>query len=129
MTHSLALSLGSNNPDRERQMQAAMDWIASLLHDVRVSAIHETPSDNGIGAPYLNAVATAWTDMDIDRVTSLIKQWETQCGRTPESKIMGEIPIDIDIVVWDGTTIRAREFSRPYFRKGYDELTKPRPSR
>ena len=122
MIHSLVLSLGSNNPDRERQMQSAISWLGSQLLDVRVSAIHETSPDNGIGAPYLNAVAMASTDMDIDQVTALVKHWETQCGRTPESKIIGEIPIDIDIVMWDGHVVRAREFDRPYFRIGYSEL-------
>lgn len=123
MSNNLVLSIGSNNHDREWQMKNAIEWLRKQFNAVKISEVYEAVADNGIDGPYLNAVMTAETDLDLDAAIVLVKQWETLCGRTPVSKIKGEIPIDIDIVVWNGNIIRPTEFGRPYFRHGYDLLT------
>lgn len=122
MSNSLVLSIGSNNPDRERQMKSAIEWLRKQFESVRISDVYEADAENGIDGPYLNAVMSANTTLPLDAAVNLTKQWETLCGRTPVSKIKGEIPIDIDIVIWNGEIIRQAEFGCPYFKKGYDKL-------
>lgn len=118
----LVVSIGSNSPDRQYQMDFAIRYLKSILKNVLVSSIYETPAINGKDAPYFNAVAFAETDLGMEETTALMKQWERLCGRTSESKQLGIIPIDIDIVVWDNKIIKERDFAMPYFTKGYQQI-------
>lgn len=118
----LVISLGSNSHDRQSQMDFAIRHLKSILKNVLVSSIYETPAINGKDAPYFNAVAFAETDLSIEETTALMKQWEQSCGRTSESKQQGIIPIDLDIVVWDNKIIKERDFIMPYFTKGYKQI-------
>ena len=55
----LVISLGSNSHDRQCQMDFAIRHLKSILKNVLVSSIYETPAINGKDAPYFNAVAFA----------------------------------------------------------------------
>ena len=116
------ISLGSNIHDRYIQMERAISYLKSEFERVSVSTIYESEALNGKDASYLNAVAIFQTEYNIQSVTKLLKEWENQCGRTPDSKLKGLIPIDLDIVVWNGKIIRQLDFSYPFFSQGYNEL-------
>lgn len=118
----MILGIGSNSGDRESMIAAAVKRIDETFGNVVSSSVYETPALNGRDAPYLNAVVYAMTDMDMDSVNDVLKKYERECGRTPDSKIKGEVPVDMDIVVWDGEVVRKKDFDCNYFRKGYDEL-------
>ncbi|MBR5332670.1 MAG: 2-amino-4-hydroxy-6-hydroxymethyldihydropteridine diphosphokinase [Muribaculaceae bacterium] len=120
--NTLVIGIGSNSKDCQQQMACAMEHLATLFYEVKVSSVYETPALNGKDASYLNAVAIAKTDMELSQATSCLKQWEKQCGRTPESKLQGSIPIDLDIVVWNDDVLREKDFSYSFFTKGYKEL-------
>lgn len=120
--NTLVIGIGSNSADRQQQMVCAIEYLTTLFSEVRVSSVYETPALNGKDASYLNSVAIAKTDMELLEATSALKQWEKQCGRTPESKSLGSIPIDLDIVVWNDEVLREKDFSYSFFTKGYKEL-------
>ncbi len=120
--NTLAISLGSNSNDRSIQMDDAVRYLDSIFECVSCSTIYETQALNGKDAPYLNAVAVANTHLSIVEATKLLKKWECQCGRTAESKLRGSIPIDLDIVVWNGEVVREKDFSCDFFTQGYFQL-------
>lgn len=118
----MVLSIGSNSSDREWQMSQTIKRLRENFKVVAVSEIYETEAVNGVDAPYLNAVAVASTSMTYEDVLSFTKQWETICGRTPASKLQGVIPVDLDVVVWDGEIKRERDYEHEYFARGYKQL-------
>lgn len=120
--NNIVLSIGSNSHDRQWQMESAIRYIRSMLNNVYSSSIYETLALNGKDDPYLNAVIVADTDMCIDDAKTFFKQWEALCGRNKVSKLKGVIPIDVDIVVWNGNIIRERDFFAYYFSQGYYQL-------
>ena len=120
--NTFAISLGSNSKDRSIQMNDAIQYLNSIFEGVLSSTIYETQALNGKDAPYLNAVAVANTHLSIVEATKLLKKWECQCGRTAESKLIGDIPIDLDIVVWNGEVVREKDFSCDFFTQGYLQL-------
>lgn len=122
--NTLVISLGSNSPDREWQMRHAIERIKKHFSNVKLSDIYETPEHSGKYEPYLNCVIIAETNMELDEANKFMKQWESLCGRTPNSKLIGVIPIDLDIVIWNYETIRPVEFGRSYFQQGYIQLCK-----
>ena len=112
--NTVLISLASNTPDKLRQMNNA--FAAS-------SSIYETVACGSIKSPnYLNAVVKIFTDTDHQELHNVLKTMEKAHGRTPESKLSGKIPLDIDIVVWNGEIIRPQDWKQDYFQTGLKEL-------
>lgn len=116
------IGMASNTPDRAYRMEQASLSLMSAFEKVSISAIYETESINGDKTVYFNAVAAAMTDMTPEQVRAKLKQIERNAGRTALSKNEGIVPLDLDLVIWDGRIERQRDFEQPYFNIGYREL-------
>lgn len=116
------LSVGSNDGDRAQNVSKAIEWICDVFSDVKFSAVYETPEIHGKGTPYMNAVADASTRLCMDDVNALMKEYELNHGRNLHARAQGRVPIDIDIVIWDGDVIRPFDRSAEFFRIGYRQL-------
>lgn len=49
---------------------------------------------------------------------------ETEAGRTPESKKTNQIPLDLDIIIWNKEVKKPRDLSYEFVLKGIEELAK-----
>lgn len=119
---TVIISLGSNAPDREECMAGAMKWLATVIVGARFSRVYETPEYSGRYPAYFNCVAEGMTALDADTLNVMLKEYERSAGRTPESKLTGIVPIDIDIVEYGERLLRPVEFEREYFAIGYRQL-------
>lgn len=61
---------------------------------------------------------------DYDEINGTLKKYEAICGRTPLSKAIGDIPMDLDIVMWNDEIIRDKDFRQEYFQTGWKQLQK-----
>lgn len=115
--HCYTLSLGSNSGDRAQNLTAALQQLLPHLEgQPAVSPTIESPSTTGIGTPYLNLAARVKTTLEPDELKAILKQIETNLGRTPQSKSAGQIPIDIDIVICDNGILRLADYRAAHFR-------------
>ena len=62
-------------------------------------------------------------ETDMDELGATMKRWECEAGRVPRSK---SVPLDIDIVLFDGRIIRPRDYGQEYFKIGYRALDQGR---
>lgn len=124
MNHGI-ISLGSNVPDKKRILLHAITALG--VNVIEATPPYMDPEDNDNRKPYLNIVALIETTMDFDSLLDSFKKQETEAGRTPAGKISGEIPLDIDIVVFNDNIIRPEDYRRPYFTRGYRMLRNTRP--
>lgn len=122
MNKVAVISAGSNTTDREFRVQQAIEFLLSNLTHASASSVYESPAHNGKDAPYFNAVVVGVTDLSLDDFKAKLKQYEADSGRDEITRIEGIVPIDLDIVMWDGRIIRENDFERPYFNRGYREL-------
>ncbi len=117
------LGLASNVANKQLHMAQAIARLQEICASVNTSSAYET---DPVGAPlhprYLNAVAAIETECGLTDFHRLLKAIEVEHGRTPESKLTGEIPLDIDIVTWNDDILRPRDWERAYFRIGLREL-------
>ncbi len=120
MGYEVVLSVGSNC-SREN-VEEACCRLSRLLMSADISQIYETPAVNGGRGNYSNAVVRGETDMDFETLNSKLKQFELSLGRTPELKKSGIVPIDVDIVIFDGVVVREWDFRQTFFRIGFSEL-------
>lgn len=122
--NKLVISLGSNCGNRTNNVKQAADWLSRLLQDAACSEIYETPEIHGVGDPYMNAVIIGLSDNDYDSLNSCFKQYEIRAGRNDDARNRGEVPIDIDIVIWNDNVIRHSDYSANFFKIGYLALIK-----
>ncbi len=122
--NNVVISIGSNCPEREREVEKSIRFLSEKLDGVRASDCYSTPASNGKDADYLNAVLVATTDYSRERVVSLLKLYEVANGRTALSKQEGIIPIDLDLVMWNGAVVRQNDFDKDYFQIGWKQLEK-----
>ena len=120
--NSLVLSIGSNSKDREWQVKNCIAWLKDKLHGVTVSDIYNSKAANGVDPDYLNAVMKAKCREELPEITDMLKKYETVCGRTPMSKKKGDIPMDLDIIIWNNEIIRETDYNQHYFQIGWQQL-------
>ncbi|MDE7387820.1 MAG: 2-amino-4-hydroxy-6-hydroxymethyldihydropteridine diphosphokinase [Muribaculaceae bacterium] len=116
------LSIGSNTPDRFERMDQALKWLHGEFTDVTTSDVYSTSPLSGIGGDYCNMVARVSSPLSASAIIRKAKEFEAICGRTPHSKQLGCVPMDVDVVQCDATIIRPMEFTREYFMKGFRQL-------
>lgn len=84
--------------------------------------MYETPDHTGLGLPYDNVVIACRPGLSYDLFCEKLKTMEDALGRTPSSKSTGVMPIDIDIIYWEGQLVDPVQSNRDYFRIGYNEI-------
>lgn len=70
----------------------------------------------------MNAVLSGYSDIPFEKLNKDLKAYELKHGRDSEARRKGEVPIDLDIVKWDGEILRPRDYAADYFRKGLTEI-------
>lgn len=112
------LCLGSNAPDGAEKINAAVSILQTKGCSV-IAASPIYPSSHG----YLNQVVSIDPHIYDQHVLTALTKWaERRLGRLPSMKAAGQVPIDIDIVIFRGRTVRPADFSAPYFQQGYHTL-------
>ncbi len=116
------ISLGANCGNREETILAALEILSRRLIGLQHCNLYETPDYCGTDRPYINCVAKARTELNIGEFDSYAKHLEVEFGRTPEARSRGDVPLDIDLVVYDEQIIKPKDFSRYFFSLGYNKL-------
>ncbi len=120
---SLAIfSLGSNCGDRLINVSEGLKWLSQYLSDFKHSSIYATPDCHGGFKEYFNVVASGTTKLSSAGLELLCKQYELACGRDQEKRKSGDVPIDIDLVIFNGQVLRPNDFKREFFKIGYSMI-------
>ena len=112
-------SVGSNCGDRFDHVEKGLKWLSDLLSDFRCSHIYATPDCHGSCREYMNAVVSGSTSLTPDELENLCKEYEISSGRDEAARKAGNVPVDIDLVVYDNRILRKKDFSREFFTIGY----------
>lgn len=120
------LGLGSNDGDRELHLRHALNYLAEICETLYCSTSYESPAMSGqvpVNKPhYLNAVASVDFQGELSILESKLKECEIIEGRDATARAEGRVPLDIDVVVYQGRVLRPGDFERYFFRRGYEEL-------
>ncbi|AZF07684.1 2-amino-4-hydroxy-6-hydroxymethyldihydropteridine diphosphokinase [Pseudomonas sp. R5-89-07] len=91
------LGLGSNI-ERELNLRAGLDALASFLTDMRCSAVFESQPVGIKSGPFFNLVVSAFTDLPLKELDRRLKFIEADNGRyAPDRK---GLPLDIDVLLY-----------------------------
>ncbi len=117
------LSVASNVPEGLMKVIDTLDWLEKSYPPFRCSSTYGTKALHG-NSTYWNAVATVWCNLSCKRLNQALKLRELEEGRTEEMRQQEQVPIDIDIVIYDGKVLRPKDFEQDFFQIGWKELKK-----
>ncbi len=117
MKHSLLICLGSNVANSAERIKGALLRFNSHLRIERVSDVLVSEDASGRGAAYTNVLLECGTNLSQKGVEDMLSAIELAEGRMPQSKELGLVELDADIVVWDEGIIRPDDHAKEYFQK------------
>lgn len=116
--NEMILCLGSNR-EREANLGRAAEWLRASFVSVRFApAVYTEPVGLTCGGRFLNQVALAYSDRSLEESRGLLKAIEAEMGRAPLDKAAGSVPIDIDLLRWNGHVLKADDWARDYVVRG-----------
>ena len=122
---SAIICLGSNVEPRGQRIDRARALLAAVADIADVSDILESDDISGLGRPYLNQVVRCYTHMTLPAFRQSLAGLEARCGRQAADKASGCVPIDIDLVVWDGQILSPADYEQPFFKQLLTMLLSP----
>ena len=102
----VAIAIGSNLGDRRGHLAWAVDELAAILHDLRVSTVIETEPFEVTEEqpPYLNAVAVGQTDLAPRVLLDHLLELERRQGRVRPGW-RSPRTLDLDLILYGDATI------------------------
>jgi 2-amino-4-hydroxy-6-hydroxymethyldihydropteridine diphosphokinase len=112
----VAIALGSNLGDRERNLREAVERLSASVLDLRVSSFHETePVGVGEQPTFLNAAVVGRTPLTPHALLDELLTIEKACGR--ERPFQGAPrTLDLDLILYNGDVIEAPGLTVPHPR-------------
>lgn len=114
----LAIALGSNLGDRQRNLEVGLVAIGRFLDDLRRSSVYETEPRHLEAQPaFLNACVTGRSTLAAEQVLGRLQEAEREAGRRPEGVRFGPRTLDLDLLLYGD-----RVMDRPGLRVPHPRL-------
>ena len=118
MPHIYAIAIGSNRMHGRHGRPAGVVEAAIAELDRRfelfdASPILLNPAQHGAGRDFANAVALVESDRDPHGLLAELHEIESRFGRRPGKRWAMRV-LDLDIIAWDGGTVRSRKLRIPH---------------
>ncbi len=110
------ISIGSNHSLKDRFVAAASAELSKVLGEYLQSEPYTTPALNGVDADFFCGSAAALSEVCKGIENSLGR---TRCRREGAAHV---VEIDLDPVAYGGEVLRPADFSREYFKRGFNQL-------
>lgn len=121
--NQILISLGSNMPCGKGNMESAIKKIRAKATFARFSSIYDTdPIGKHKHARYKNCVGQIHSTEPFEYWHSFFKSLEVEMGRNELLRAQGDVPLDIDIVIWNEDVIRPRDLMADYLKEGLQEI-------
>ena len=97
-----------------------------LAADVQIVQVSQMVQTKPIGITeqpdYTNGAVMIETEMELEELSSYLKQLEDTMGRDRTQKKFGPRNIDLDILIWNNEVVDPDYFTREFLRKSAAEL-------
>ena len=101
------LGLGSNQGDRQRNLDRALELLSQRLGEMQISSVYDTEPIGNVNQPrFLNMVCQTHTGLAPLELLTLVKGIELKLGRAP-GKPNAPRPMDIDILFYGDQVVES----------------------
>jgi 2-amino-4-hydroxy-6-hydroxymethyldihydropteridine diphosphokinase len=116
------IMLGSNT-NAEQNIDLAKEKISEFYEIVSVSSpLITKPHGKHYKSDFRNEAIKLLSDETAEETKATFKQIEIELGRTPENKKQGVMPIDIDLIYWNGTVLNQDYERFDFVKQCTDEI-------
>ena len=119
--HRVLILLASNCEQEKNLCNARLALAQILSSAVYTDAIWTEPEGTSPVRShpqnYLNQLVCAETPLTIDQLNTQLKETEIRMGRTADMRKAGIVPIDLDVLKYDGVRHHLRDWQRSYVQK------------
>ncbi len=113
------ISLAANDEKKEMTIARILKLIEECSTIICQTPVYRSEAAGETQQPlYANALLQIETEECYDSLRARFKSLEREAGRTPASKESGIIPLDIDIISWNGTVLKNRDMEYDYMKTG-----------
>jgi 2-amino-4-hydroxy-6-hydroxymethyldihydropteridine diphosphokinase len=121
--HQVIISLASNR-FQKTNLSKARSCLEEILSDLKYTdELWTQPVGNAKRKDaYLNQLVSGTTEMEEEALCQWMKQTEFSFGRTQAKRLLGIVPIDIDLMEFDGEKRHQLDWQRPYVKELIDGL-------
>ena len=118
MGHRVILSLATNR-FQAKNLCRARKCLEEVLADIQYTTeLWTEPVGNcSRNDTYMNQLAQGTTALDEQQLNEWLKQTELSFGRTEQKRRLGIVPIDLDILEYDGIRCHLRDWERQYVKE------------
>ncbi len=114
--HSVVISLASNRFQKQNLLKAR-ECLGQVLFSLIFSdELWTKPIGSKRTDMYLNQLAIGTTTLPLDQLNSKLKAIETDFGRNESKRVLNIVPIDLDVMSFDGVRYHLRDWDRPYMQ-------------
>lgn len=121
--HQVIISLAANR-FQKTNLSKARRCLEEILSDLQFTDECWTePVGNATRRDaYLNQLAKGTTDVDEEALNTWLKLTEERFGRTETKRRLGIVPIDLDLLLFDGEQRHQRDWQRNYVKNLIGQL-------
>ena len=112
--HHVIISLAANRcqkPNLAKARQCLSDVLADVVY---TAELWTEPVNSPRTDLYLNQLCAATTTLPLSELNQWLKQVELRFGRTAGRRQQGIVPIDLDVLLYDGQQYHLTDWHRPY---------------
>jgi len=111
------------NVNQEQNLMLAKELLAEFFEILDESSIMITkPIGKKYKTDFHNQAIKILSDDTAKQITSHFKHIENEMGRSALTNLKGEVPIDIDLIFWNGVQKRSDYDKYPFVKQCVDEI-------
>lgn len=110
------IAIGTNINQRDNIVAVREFLYAMFGTGVKFSKFLRTKPIGGEEGYYINGLASFQTSMSYNELRNWFKLREQDCGRNKEDSLEGYIPLDIDILEYNGKKYNRGDWNRDYIQ-------------
>jgi 2-amino-4-hydroxy-6-hydroxymethyldihydropteridine diphosphokinase len=100
VSHFILISVGSNI-EKEKYTTAGLNELFAAFGEISLSPTYESESVGFAGASFYNLVVSAYTNLSIEEVCTVLKSIEDNNGRVRGAKKFASRTLDLDLLTYD----------------------------
>ena len=111
----IIISIGSNT-EQNKNIRQAKELLNKYFHSIKYSSSIWTDPIEIKSEQFLNCIGITETTLDLNEITTILKNIEHLCESSHKEHEMGIVKLDLDLLSYGEVKYHTNDWNRPYIR-------------